>query len=127
AHLEAHVGLLRRLGYRFVTAEQALDAGNGGPPPDGTAVLTFDDGFHSWLSVAVPLLRRLDVPATFYVCPGWFSQVRHPDVPGDEGLLLDEAEVRALVTEGYELGSHTNVHADLRELDDEGLRQDLEA
>src|SRR4029078_1026901 len=36
-HLESHVRLLQRRGYRFLTAEQALDAGNGGPPPDGAA------------------------------------------------------------------------------------------
>jgi peptidoglycan/xylan/chitin deacetylase (PgdA/CDA1 family) len=126
AHLESHVRLLRRLGYRFATAEQALDAGNGGVPPDATAVLTFDDGFHTWLTEAVPLLRRLGVPATFYVCPGWFGQ-SHPDVPGEQGRLLTEDEARELVAAGMELGSHSNVHADLRELGDEALREDLEA
>jgi peptidoglycan/xylan/chitin deacetylase (PgdA/CDA1 family) len=126
-HLESHVRLLRRLRYRFLTAEQALDAGNGGPPPDRVAVLTFDDGFHTWLTEALPLLRRLEVPATFYVCPGWFTQGQHPDVPGDQGRLLTEAEVRELVAAGMEMGSHSNVHADLRELSDDELRTDLVA
>lgn len=32
--------------------------------------LTFDDGLKSNLEVAYPLLRKLGLPATFYVCPG---------------------------------------------------------
>jgi peptidoglycan/xylan/chitin deacetylase (PgdA/CDA1 family) len=124
-HLEAHVRLLQRRGYRFVTAEEALDAG-AGAPPDRTAVLTFDDGFHTWLTEAVPVLRRLEVPATFYVCPGWLG-LSHPDVPGDQGRLLTADEARELVAAGMELGSHSNVHADLRQLDDQALREDLRA
>jgi peptidoglycan/xylan/chitin deacetylase (PgdA/CDA1 family) len=126
ALVASHVRLLRRLGYRFVTAEQALDASNGGGPPAGTAVLTFDDGFRDWVTDALPLLRLLDVPATFYLCPGWLGG-RHPDVPGAHGRLLDEGEARQLVAEGMELGSHAMAHEDLRELDDGALHETLRA
>ena len=123
-HVVSHVRFLRRLGYRFRTAEEVLDAAGGGPPEPGTAVLTFDDGFADWVTVALPLLRDLGIRATFYVCPGWLGG-RHPDVPGAEGMLLDEAGVRALAAAGMEVGSHSMVHADLRELDEEPLRADL--
>jgi peptidoglycan/xylan/chitin deacetylase (PgdA/CDA1 family) len=33
-------------------------------------VLTFDDGLRNNLAVVYPVLRRLQVPATFFVCPG---------------------------------------------------------
>jgi len=126
AHLESHVRLLRRLGYRFCTAEQALDHARDGRPLPATAILTFDDGFRDWVTDALPALRRLGVPATFYLCPGWLGG-QHPDVPGDAGKLLDAADARALVSAGMELGSHSMVHADLRELDDDELRDDLAA
>jgi peptidoglycan/xylan/chitin deacetylase (PgdA/CDA1 family) len=46
--------------------------------------LTFDDGLRSNVVVAYPLLRKLAIPATFYVCPGlvdraawlWTHEVR---------------------------------------------------
>ena len=121
-HLEAHVRLLRSGRYRFVAAgELAVD----GPPPPGTAVLTFDDGWRSSLTVARPLLERLGVRGTFFVCPGLWGR-QHPDVTGEAGRLLEEDEARRLHEAGMELGSHTLTHPDLRLLDDDELRRELE-
>jgi peptidoglycan/xylan/chitin deacetylase (PgdA/CDA1 family) len=44
-------------------------AANGGTLGDKVA-LTFDDGLRSNVEVAYPLLHRLAMPATFFVCPG---------------------------------------------------------
>ena len=43
-----------------------------GGPRNGRArvALTFDDGLRSNVEVAYPILRRLGLTATFYVCPG---------------------------------------------------------
>jgi peptidoglycan/xylan/chitin deacetylase (PgdA/CDA1 family) len=119
--LESHVRLLRRLGYGFATAEEVADAGT---PDRREALLTFDDGWLNWLTVALPVLERLDVRGTFYVCPGWWGG-RHPDVAGDAGRLLEEADARALHLAGMELGSHSMSHPDLRTLDDGELTREL--
>ena len=119
--LESHVRYLQRRGYRFLTAEELLELGR---PSARTAVLTFDDGFRNWLSEAVPLLNRLGVRATFYVCPGMFGG-QHWQVPGEAGRLLEEAGVRALADAGMELGSHSLSHPDLRKLDDGELAAEL--
>src|SRR5260221_9350558 len=37
-------------------------------------VLTFDDGLRNNLEVAYPVLQRLGLPATFFVCPGLIEQ-----------------------------------------------------
>jgi hypothetical protein len=80
-HLASQVRLLQCLGFRFATAEEALDLGGGGRPPRGTVVLTFDDGLLDNLTVAAPLLERLGVRATFYLSTGLWG-TRHVDVAG---------------------------------------------
>jgi peptidoglycan/xylan/chitin deacetylase (PgdA/CDA1 family) len=122
ALLESQVRFLQRRGYRFLTAEELLA---GGAPRPGTAVLTFDDGFRNWVTDALPVLQRLGVRATFYVCPGLFGE-QHWDLDGEEGKLLDEAGARELLAAGMELGSHSLSHPDLRKLDDAELARQLE-
>ena len=120
-HLEAHLRFLQRRGYRFLTAEELLD--EGGPQPR-LAVVTFDDGFRNWLTGALPVLKRLGVRGTFYVCPGLFG-LPHPELVGAQAALLDERGARELVAAGMELGSHSLTHPDLRKLDDEALAFEL--
>jgi peptidoglycan/xylan/chitin deacetylase (PgdA/CDA1 family) len=120
-HLEAHVRLLKRRGYRFAAAGEL--AGNG-KPSGRTAALTFDDGWRNWLTAGLPVLERLGVGGTFFVCPGLFGAT-HPDVAGEEGVLLDEAAARDLHEAGMELGSHSLTHPDLCKLSDAELAVEL--
>jgi len=65
--------------------------------------LTFDDGPDPrWTPRIAAALKRLRVPATFFVVGS--EVVRHPDV------------VRQLHRDGFELGNHTFTHADLAAL-----------
>ena len=122
--LRAHLRLLRRLGYRLAAAEELLDAPASLPPPPGTAVLTFDDGWRDALEAVAPVLGELDARGSFYVCPGWWGG-RHPELGGTAGALLGEAEVAELARLGLEIGSHSMSHRDLRALDDAALEADL--
>ena len=70
------------------------------PPPGRRIALTFDDGPDSrWTPKIAAILRREQVPATFFVIGS--EAARHPDV------------VRLLVRDGYELGNHTFTHVAL--------------
>jgi peptidoglycan/xylan/chitin deacetylase (PgdA/CDA1 family) len=120
-HLEAHLRFLQRRGYRFLTADELLDEG---APSPGTAVVTFDDGWRNWLTGAMPVLERLGVRATFYVCPGLFG-LAHPELAGPEAALLDEDGASSLAAAGMELGSHSLTHPDLRKLDEAALAFEL--
>jgi peptidoglycan/xylan/chitin deacetylase (PgdA/CDA1 family) len=123
-HLKEHIHLLRGRGYRFLTAEEALDVATASGLPAATAVLTFDDGFENWLTHAAPLLQELGVPATFFVCGAWDGG-QHPEVRGALGRLLDRAGWARLAGMGMELGSHAFTHRDLRTLNDEELTTEL--
>jgi peptidoglycan/xylan/chitin deacetylase (PgdA/CDA1 family) len=56
--------------FKVVTLETMLDRLTSGPRPLAQeVVLTFDDGLRNNLTVVYPILRELQLPATFFVCP----------------------------------------------------------
>lgn len=118
------VQLLRRRGYRFLTAEQLLAEAGGGPPPRATAVLTFDDGWLDAVTEVAPRLANLGIPASFYVCPGWLDG-HHPEVEAEAGRLIGVDGLRALRDAGMEVASHSMRHRDLRSLSDDELAHDV--
>jgi peptidoglycan/xylan/chitin deacetylase (PgdA/CDA1 family) len=121
--LEAHISWLGSLGYRFVTAGELSAAWRGGTPPSGLAALTFDDGWLDGLTTVAPCLTRLGVRATFFVCPEGFGN--RVSGLGEAGVILTEADARALHAAGMELGSHTLSHPNVLELTDAALRREL--
>ena len=120
--LESQVRLLLRAGYRFRTAGELAQLGRR--PARGTATLTFDDGWQDAVEIVAPLLDSLGVSATFFVNPGLWGS-KHPDVRGPGGALMDAEGARSLVAAGFELGSHSMTHVDLRTLDDAALAREL--
>jgi peptidoglycan/xylan/chitin deacetylase (PgdA/CDA1 family) len=72
----------------------------GHPLPPRCAAITVDDAYHSFLSGAMPLLRRYGYPATLFV--------NTDSVGGREFLSWDE--LRTLAAEGIEIGNHSASH-----------------
>jgi peptidoglycan/xylan/chitin deacetylase (PgdA/CDA1 family) len=92
-------------------------------------VITFDDGFKGWVTDAIPVLKKLKLPATFFVSSGFvglskedeaefirsrlmLTQTSHRRTTG--GLTLED--VRRIVEEGFTIGGHTLNHCNLAEL-----------
>lgn len=68
---EAFVAALEYLRRRFAIVPLAdLVSGRPDVPDDRRIALTFDDGLRNNHAVVYPILKRLRVPATFFVCPG---------------------------------------------------------
>ena len=71
---------LRWLAERFnvVSLGAMVDGVLGGraPDPRGELVLTFDDGLANHFDTAYPILQRLGLPATYFVCPDLIEQRR---------------------------------------------------
>jgi peptidoglycan/xylan/chitin deacetylase (PgdA/CDA1 family) len=79
--------------------------------------VTFDDGYHSVLENAFPILNERGVPSTYFVPtqhvgkhPGWITDARHRDAT--ERLLTDE-ELRQMRNAGALIGSHGVTHRPL--------------
>lgn len=104
-------------------------------PKKINAVITFDDGYKSWMSTAVPLLKELCMPATFFVSSGFL------DLPAEEeanfirnrlrtnlkttgALKLDD--LKRIVEQGFTVGGHTSNHVNLAEMRDRGeIRREI--
>jgi peptidoglycan/xylan/chitin deacetylase (PgdA/CDA1 family) len=108
------MSLLARVA-NVVPLDAALaDLAEGRPLPPRAVAITFDDGYRDNLTHAVPVLRRLGLPATVFLVPGFLSHKVHawwerlgwalrttrvPAVEVDRTLLPlsdDAARVRAL-------------------------------
>lgn len=96
--------------------DKAMSALEGSSASEGPCiVLTFDDGTRDFISVAAPLLRRLNLPGTLYVCP---SQV------GSSGFLSWQ-DLEQLCHSGFEVGSHGLDHRTLGKVQPEELRHQV--
>lgn len=76
AELERQLRYLRSHFRVVPLGDIAAAAGGSGASLTGRVALTFDDGLRNNVTVAYPILRRLGLPATFFVCPGLIDQRR---------------------------------------------------
>ncbi|HEV3008922.1 MAG TPA: polysaccharide deacetylase family protein [Burkholderiales bacterium] len=68
AALERQLRWLKRR-FSIVPLRSIIAAAHQGTV-DGKVALTFDDGLRSNVEVAYPILHKLAIPATFFICPG---------------------------------------------------------
>ena len=104
--LRAQIVSLRKAGWTFRTVgglRSYYETWNR--LPDKTAILTFDDGYLSFLTEVMPILREENVPADLAVISGY---VDHP--PADLPPLLGWTELRHLARSGLvEMVSHSHM------------------
>lgn len=83
-------------------------------------VVTFDDGYRDNFTAAVPILKAIGVPTTFFVATGFMStdRVFPHDGPETNYPKMTWDDLRAMQSDGFEVGSHTLNHADLGAADD---------
>lgn len=92
-------------------------------------VITFDDGYRSWVSHALPVLRELELPATFFITSGFVGLSKEKEAEfirsklhltaGDRRIsCLNFEDVRRIAAEGFTVGGHTLNHCNLADLRD---------
>jgi peptidoglycan/xylan/chitin deacetylase (PgdA/CDA1 family) len=109
---------LKSAGWTAVTLDQLRAYWEHGArlPAGKPIVLTFDNGYHSQYTAALPVLRRM----------GWVADenIQLSGLPPSQGGLTD-AQVRGLVHAGWELDTQGISHADLITLDSAGLHDQI--
>jgi peptidoglycan/xylan/chitin deacetylase (PgdA/CDA1 family) len=100
-------------GLRGVSLADALD---GRAPRDGSVVLTFDDAYEALRRHALPVLGDLGFRGTLFVPSAFVGRSSAWDTRllGRRYRHLDRAGLRAFAAAGFEIGSHSATHGDLR-------------
>ena len=118
--------------YRVISLREYLDAREEGVPlPDYSVVLTFDDGYRNFLTVAWPRLRECAMPATMFLItdrmPAADGVARDRAwTPADDETCLSWDEVEMLErSPAVDFGSHTCSHAKLTTLSAEQVQHEL--
>lgn len=95
-------------------------------------VITFDDGYKSWVTHALPILKNLELPATFFVSSGFVGLSKEDEIKFvrtklllTQDLVLHTAtrslaieDLKRIVGEGFTVGGHTSNHCNLAEIYD---------
>lgn len=116
ARFRQQMSLLRLMGYR------ALSIGDLQPYLSGEQTgrvvgLTFDDGYLNNLEHAMPVLSELGFTGTCYVVSavGGKTNVWDKDIGVAQVPLMNDAQMRAWISAGQEIGAHTRHHVHLIE------------
>jgi peptidoglycan/xylan/chitin deacetylase (PgdA/CDA1 family) len=97
--------------------------------PEGSFLLTFDDGFLGVYEHAVPVLQDLGWPATVFLVSRLIGgqdvwcQTENP--AGVTYPLMTRKDIEAMRVMGFSFHSHTRLHPDLTTLSDDELTQEL--
>jgi peptidoglycan/xylan/chitin deacetylase (PgdA/CDA1 family) len=97
---------LRRIGsmFKVISLEDAVRHSAAGSLPPRAACITFDDGYADNAEVALPILQRHRLPATFFIATGFLNGGRMWNDSVIE--MVRRAPDGALDFNGYGLGAH---------------------
>ena len=97
--------------------------------PRRTTAITFDDGFVDNIEVALPIVRRHNLPIAVFVVAATIDrtfEVNWVDTPPPFRLeTLTRDHLEEMVREGVTIGSHSLFHKDLTSLSFEECLEDL--
>ncbi len=116
SEFQAQVRRLARAGYEAVTLGRVVDAWNGRATlPARPIVLSFDDGYRSHLTAALPILAAQHWPGVLNLdlsnlAPSWG---------------IPRAGVRRLIAAEWEIDAHSMTHADLAVTGGAALRHEV--
>jgi peptidoglycan/xylan/chitin deacetylase (PgdA/CDA1 family) len=118
--------LLKILGYKGLSMKD-LQSYLTGEKQGKVVGITFDDGFKNNLTHALPVLNKFGFSATCYIITQNIGGVNHWDL--DKGIpenpLMNENEIKQWIDNGMEIGSHTQNHVHLTDIDTKNTTKEI--
>jgi peptidoglycan/xylan/chitin deacetylase (PgdA/CDA1 family) len=117
AAFERQLDTLKNEDYRVIGFSELFRIMEGREPRTGREVIvTFDDGYESFASIALPALVARHMTATVFVVAGEIGghnrwDALHPSAP--RRRLMDDRMIRQAIDAGMSVGSHGWLHRDL--------------
>lgn len=115
AEFAEQMDYLNGAGYRSVTAAELVGWMHGGPLPPRPVVLTFDDAYTDFYSMALPVLRKHGFRATLYVPTAYVGATTRFNVSFGEQdrAVLSWQALADIAAEGIEVAAHSHAHPQL--------------
>lgn len=116
--LDQQLAYLEHNGYTVISMDQLMADLNTGTtsPVAKPVVLTFDDGWKSQYTYALPLLEKYHDTATFYIYTNPIGKSPH---------FMTWEDLQQLVAAGMTIGDHTTTHPYLSRLSAQQLQHEV--
>ncbi|HAJ32465.1 MAG TPA: hypothetical protein DCK79_03730 [Candidatus Atribacteria bacterium] len=98
------MGYLAAHNYSVISLSELLEGLKNGQLPPKPVVITIDDGFKSTFTLAYPVLKKYNFPATLFLYTNFIEK---------NGYSLTWKEIRKMTKNNIEIGSHTLSHCNL--------------
>ncbi len=99
-----HMAYLKENGYQGLSVSQLLRCIEDNVFPEKPVLITIDDGYRSVYTHAFPVLRECGFPATLFL---------YTDFIANGSNQLSWQEIREMIDQGIEIGSHSISHCNL--------------
>ena len=115
-HFEQQMRFLKR-NYNVVSLSDLLKSNKGG------VAITFDDGYKDVFINAYPIMKRKGIVGTVFIL-GDAKKANRSEMENDLDFMT-KSEIKILNNSGWEIGSHTNTHANLHKLSPDELTYEI--
>jgi peptidoglycan/xylan/chitin deacetylase (PgdA/CDA1 family) len=114
--------------FRVETFTRVVERLQRHEPLNGELSVTFDDGYADNAELALKVLERWHLPATFFPSTGFMesdTQTHWDQNANVRSRWMSWPQVAQLAAAGHEIGSHTVSHANLAELQGADIASEL--
>ncbi len=120
----ADLQLIKENNFKAITFSDLID---GTAVVEKPVIITFDDGYESIFTTALPLMQEYGFKGVVFIPVNYIGKFNDWDVQfGDKRFRhLNEAQIKSLHDSGFEIGSHAASHRLLNNMPDKKILNEL--